>query len=132
MPEGHPAVVTLRRDPIRLRERHATLDAEDVAEGMTDDPLHGIHGAAAVVGRHHDILHLEERVVPVGRLLGEHVKARAGDFFPLKRFDQRRLIHHTPPSGVSENGRRLHQSESVRPDHSSGLRHQGKVERYDV
>ena len=54
----------LRIDPIRCGQRFSALDPHDIVERVNNDPFHGIHGSAAVVGHRHDVVHPEQRVVP--------------------------------------------------------------------
>src|SRR5579884_1849238 len=84
------------------------------------------------VRRHDHVVHLEQRVVRVDRLVLENVESGAGQLAGPQRLDQRRLVDDRPAAGIDEVGGRLHQRELRSRDHVARLVVQEDVQRHVV
>ena len=84
------------------------------------------------VRRDETVARAGERIVRQGWLLGKDVKAGPCDPSGVQRIGKRLLVDELTSAGIDEEGRWLHERETVRVDHFSGFRCERGVERYDI
>ena len=81
----------------------AALDhVDDPGDRIPGDGVEERIGPAEVVSGGYDVVHCEERVGGVGRLLLENVETSAGDPFVPKRGDQRFLVNDRAARDIDE------------------------------
>src|SRR5438128_7188849 len=137
-PPGEPARRLLQAEPclhLRVHQdvRHlAAQDAQHLRGHLHRRRPRRFLRHAGHVGRHDDVVHVEQRVVRRARLLLEHVEAGGGEMAARERLEDGALLLHGAARGVDVDRALLHEAEGLVVDHAARLVREWRVRGQDV
>src|SRR5436309_2623463 len=118
------------RPHVRTHQHLGPLAAQDAQHPARD--LHRrLAGRLPRDARHvrgaHDVLEVEDRIVPGRGLVLPDVEAGGGELAAGQRLEERPLVLHGAARGVDEDGARLHEPDGLLVDHVLRLGREGRV-----
>src|SRR6266545_2168032 len=118
------------RPHVRIHQHLGPLAAQD-AQHLARDLHRRLAGRLPRDARHvrgaHDVLEVEDRIVPGRGLVLPDVEAGGGELATGQRLEERPLVLHRAARGVNEDGARLHEPDGFFVDHVLRLGREGRV-----